>query len=86
MIKCLDRLKNKLGCKLHGHGPFFVLHVYETKVVKRFFRCNTSWGIRVTDKPVDIKYEFQKRVCKCCGRVSVDLMISDQSEEQESWQ
>ena len=71
--KWLSNLVAKLNCFVNGHGPFHVLHVYETKTVARFFKGYRLEKLRVDD-PHELVYEKQKRMCFKCGRVSVDVV------------
>jgi hypothetical protein len=69
--KWLDNKIAKLNCFANGHGPWFVLHVYDTKKIARYFTNDSGKILRVKES-VEITYELQKRKCLKCGRVSVD--------------
>lgn len=70
MKKWIDRFINKLTCGLYGHGPFYILHVYETRTVARFLCGKHAEELRVGG-PLELIYEHQKHLCLMCGKVSL---------------
>lgn len=72
--KWLDNHIARLNCFVNGHGPFFVLEVYETKEVLRFFRGNALQKIRV-EEPRKLTYEYHKVKCLKCQRISLEWTL-----------
>jgi hypothetical protein len=72
--KWFDAMVAKLNCFVNGHGPFVVLHVYDAKVVARYFKGRSLEKIRAAE-PEQLVYEHQKTKCLKCGRVSLEWTL-----------
>jgi hypothetical protein len=72
--KWLDALVASLNCFVNGHGPYQVLHVYETKNVPRYFKGKRIEKLRVGE-PCELIYEHQKIRCLKCLRVSLEWRL-----------
>lgn len=73
LLKWFAATVAKLNCFVNGHGPFDVLHIYDTAEHIRHFEDVGPGKIRVVPS-YKIIYARQKRRCFKCGRVSVDIV------------